>query len=153
MMIWIDADACPRPVKDTVFRASERLEIAVRLVANAPMPTPSSPFVDAVLVEGGPDVADDYIAAHVQPGDLVVTADVPLAGDVVARGAVAIDPRGTIYSEDTIGERLPMRDLLMELRDSGLIQGGPPPFRPIDKRRFAEAFDRLLTRTLREQGE
>ena len=109
--------------------------------------------MDAVLVEGGPDVADDYIAAHVQPGDLVVTADIPLAGDVVAGGAVAINPRGTIYSEDTIGERLPMRDLRMELRDDGLIQGGPPPFGPTDKRRFAEAFDRLLTRIWREQEE
>ncbi len=153
MKLWIDADACPRGVKEIAFRASRRLGIAVTLVANAPMPVPDSPLVTVVRVEKGFDVADAHIAQSASPGDIVITADVPLAAAVVARGATAIDPRGDLYTPDTIGERLRYRNLMMDLRDQGVItSGGPPPFSAADQRRFASAFDALLTRRLREEA-
>lgn len=149
LKLWIDADACPRAVKEIVFRASNRLGLEVILVANGPQPCPESPLIRAVRVEKGFDVADAHIVRSVTPGDIVITADVPLAAEVVARGAVAIDPRGDLYTPDTIGERLPYRNLMMDLRDQGVINGGgPPPFSAADRRRFASAFDALLTRRL-----
>jgi uncharacterized protein YaiI (UPF0178 family) len=151
MRIWIDADACPRPVKEIVFRASARLGIEVCLVADKPMPIPDSPLVTALQVEKGMDAADERIAREAAPGDLVVTADIPLAATVVKKGALALDPRGDLYTKDTIGQRLPMRDLMMSLREVGAIEGGGPrPFGPADRRRFAAALDSFLTRTVRE---
>lgn len=149
MKIWIDADACPRVVKDIVFRASQRLAVAVVLVANNSLEKHNSSLVQSIVVPAGPDVADDYIAEHVVNGDLVITADIPLAARVVAKEALALDPRGDLYSEDNIGERLAMRDLMMELRSGGTIQGGPGQFSVVDRQRFAAAFDRLITRLTR----
>jgi uncharacterized protein YaiI (UPF0178 family) len=150
--IWIDADACPRVVKEILFRASSRLQVPLCLVANRSLAKHAAPLVETVVVADGFDVADDYIAEHAAPTDLVVTADVPLAARVVARGGVALDPRGELYSEESIGDRLAMRDLLTELRDGGTIQGGgPAPFGMADRNRFASALDRILTRMVRGQ--
>jgi uncharacterized protein YaiI (UPF0178 family) len=146
MKLWIDADACPRVIKEIVFRASERLGLHVVLVANTSLAKHHSRLVESVVVADGFDVADDYIAEHASADDLVITADIPLAARVVAKGGVALDPRGELYTEENIGERLSMRDLMMELRGGGLVQGGPPQFGPADKQRFASALDRLLTR-------
>jgi hypothetical protein len=138
-------------VKEIVFRASNRLEIPVVLVASVGMPTPSSPRISTVPVEKGIDSADNYIAAEVAPGDLVITADIPLAGEIVRRGGIALDPRGQRYDENTIGERLPLRNLMMGLRDHGVLDGGgPAPFGQVDRRRFASAFDALVTKMNRE---
>ncbi len=149
MKIWIDADACPRVVKEIVFRASERLQITVCLVANQGLGKHNSRLVQSVVVPGGLDVADDYIADHAAAEDLVITADIPLAARIVRKGAVALDPRGELYTEENMGERLSVRDLLQGLREEGLVQGGPAPFNPQDKQRFAAALDRTLTRLLR----
>jgi len=152
MKIWIDADACPRVVKDILFRASARLQVPLCLVANTSLVRHAGPLVETVVVEEGFDVADDYIAEHAAPTDLVVTADVPLAARIVAKGGVALDPRGELYTEESIGDRLAMRDLLSELRDGGMIQGGgPAPFGLTDRNRFASALDRILTRMVRGQ--
>jgi uncharacterized protein YaiI (UPF0178 family) len=145
MKIWIDADACPRVVKEILFRASERLQIPVCLVANKRLAKHETALIRSIVVEDGFDVADDYIAAHAAPEDLVITADIPLASRIVAKGGIAIDPRGEVYTEENIGERLSMRGLLMELREGGLVQGGPSQFSMTDRQRFASSLDRLLT--------
>lgn len=149
MQIWIDADACPRVIKEIVFRASERLDVPVCLVANTSLAKHHSRLITSVEVPGGFDVADDYIAEHAAPGDLVITADIPLAARIVARGAVGIDPRGELYTEENVGERLSVRDLMTELRGAGMVQGGPAQFGATDRQRFASSLDRLLTRLLR----
>lgn len=146
MKIWIDADACPKVVKDLVFRASARLNLPVCLVANRPLALPGSPLLTQTLVPKGSDVADGHIAQHVAPGDLVITADIPLAAQVVARGAVALDPRGEVYTADTVGERLAVRDLMEELRWAGAVTGGPAAYSNADRQRFAQSLDRLLPR-------
>ena len=151
MKIWIDADACPRVIKDIVFRASLRLEVPVCLVANQDMPKSHSHLITSVIVDGGFDVADDHIAQHTTAGDLVITADIPLAARIIAKGAVAIDPRGDIYTEDNVGERLSMRNLMQELRMGGLVRGGPAQLGLPDRQRFASALDRLLTSMLKER--
>lgn len=152
MKIWIDADACPRVVKEILFRASTRLQVPLCLVANQSLAKHNAPLVETIVVPGGLDVADNYIAEHAAPTDLVVTADVPLAARIVAKGGVALDPRGELYREESIGDRLATRDLLAELRDTGLIQGGgPPPFSMSDRNRFASALDSVLHRLLRGQ--
>ena len=144
MRIWIDADACPKDVKELVFRASARLSLPVVLVANRALTLPQSPLITQVRVKPGSDVADGYIVQHVEPADIVVTADIPLAALVVARGALAIDPRGEVHTADTVSERLAMRNLMEELRWAGAVTGGPSAYSPADRRRFAEAFNRLL---------
>lgn len=149
MRIWVDADACPREVKRIVFRASERLALRVILVANSESRTPASDLIESVLVGEGGDMADKYIAARVEPGDVVITADVPLAAEVVSSAAVGIDPRGWLYDEETVGERLSARNFMQTLRAADLTQGGPPAFSETDKRRFADTLDRTLTRLLR----
>lgn len=149
MRIWIDADACPRVIKEIVFRASERLEVPVTLVANVPLARHHSRLISSVVVAEGFDAADDHIAEQALPGDLVVTADIPLASRIVQKGAVGLDPRGEQYTEDNVGERLSMRDLLQELRGAGMIQGGPAPFSSTDRQRFASSLDRLLTSMLK----
>jgi uncharacterized protein len=149
LKIWIDADACPRVIKEIVFRASERLELPVLLVANKSLTKHSSRLVESIVVAEGFDVADDYIADHAAAEDLVITADIPLAARVVANGGIALDPRGELYTEENVGERLSMRDLMMELRADGFAQGGPSQFSMVDRQRFASSLDRILTRLVR----
>ena len=150
MRIWIDADAAPRDVKEIVFRAARRLGVEVVLVANQRLQTPpGNPLVSAVRVEGGPDVADRYIAEHAAAGDLAVTADVPLAALLVPRGVAVLDPRGEEHTEETIGERLSVRDFMESLRSTGAITGGPPPYDARARQAFADALDRALTRLRR----
>ena len=150
MKIWVDADACPRVIKEMVYRASERLKVEVCLVANNDLSKSHTRFVTSVRVKNGFDVADDYIAENAQPSDLVITADIPLAARIVEKGGVALDPRGELYTEENVGERLSMRNLMQELRADGLVQGGPGQFSLTDRQRFASSMDRLLTRMLRE---
>ncbi|MEJ2186559.1 MAG: YaiI/YqxD family protein [Gemmatimonadota bacterium] len=146
MIIWIDADAAPRDVKDVVFRAAKRLGIRTVLVANQRMPVPlDNPHVEAVWVRGGPDVADQHIADHASEGDIAVTADIPLAAILVERGVVALDHRGEVFTEDNVRERLSIRDFMESLRGSGVETGGPAPYGPRDKQAFAAALDRILT--------
>jgi uncharacterized protein len=151
MKIWIDADACPKVIKEILFRASERLQVPVCLVANKKLAAPARSLVQSIVVGKGLDGADDYIAGHASPKDLVITADIPLADRIVSGGGVALDPRGELYTKDNIGERLSIRDLMSELRDGGLVQGGPAQFGQADRQRFASSLDRLLTRMVREQ--
>ena len=146
MRIWVDADACPQVVKEILFRAAERAQVLTTLVANATLRTPSSAFIRSVRVGKGFDVADHWIVQQMQSGDLVITADIPLAAAVIARGAHALDPRGELYSEDNVQERLAVRNLLQELRSTGEILGGPAPFGQSDRQRFANHLDRFLTR-------
>ncbi|MEO6068346.1 MAG: YaiI/YqxD family protein [Gemmatimonadales bacterium] len=150
MRIWIDADAAPRDVKEVVFRAAKRLHLDTILVANQPMQTPVGiPEVTAVVVEGGPDVADRYIADHAESGDLVVTQDIPLAAILVPREVTVLDVRGEEHTMETIGERLSIRDFMEGVRNAGGITGGPPPYDARAKQAFASALDRVLTRALR----
>jgi len=129
MQIWIDADAAPRDVKDLVFRAAKRLQVPAILVANQRLqPPPGNPMVSAVWVDGGPDVADQHIAAEAQAGDLVVTQDIPLAALLVPKGVAVLDPRGDEHTAETIGERLSIRDFMEQARTAGVVTGGPPPF-------------------------
>lgn len=146
MTIWVDADACPKAAKELIYRVSARLALPVCLVANRSLAVPPGPHISTVQVAAGSDVADSYIVQHVASGDLVVTADIPLAALVVARGATALDPRGEVHTADTIGERLAVRDLMEELRWAGVATGGPAAYSPADRQRFAQALDRLLTR-------
>ncbi|MDB5921964.1 MAG: hypothetical protein JWN13_900 [Betaproteobacteria bacterium] len=149
MHIWVDADACPGVIKDILFRAAERLQIAMTLVANKPLRTPPSQFIRMLQVPRGFDVADNEIAKRVEIGDLVVTADIPLASDVIERGAHALNPRGEFYTPDNIRERLALRNYLSELRDSGVQTGGPAPLDNTDRKRFADQLDRFLTQRAR----
>jgi uncharacterized protein len=146
MKIWIDADACPKIIKEVIFKVSERLQIPVILVANSQMHIPHTPLVSLVRVEQGADVADQYIVQHVQADDLVITADIPLAAFVVEKTAIAIDPRGELYTEENVQERLSVRDYMKELRDSGLDTGGPKSFGPKDKENFTNSLNRILTK-------
>jgi uncharacterized protein YaiI (UPF0178 family) len=144
MQIWVDADATPAVVKDILYRACERTQIPLVLVANQPLKVPPSPFISTVQVGAGFDVADRAITDRVRAGDLVITADIPLAADVVAKGATALDPRGQLYSESNIRERLAVRDMMDELRGMGSIQGGPGKFSQRERQSFANALDRFL---------
>jgi uncharacterized protein len=145
MQIWVDADACPSVIKELLFRAADRWSISLTLVANQPLHTPPSPYIRAVRVPAGFDVVDKTIAQHVHAGDLVVTADVPLAAEVVDKGAQALNPRGELYTRNNIQERLTIRNLLNELRSSGIDTGGPSPFGQSDRQAFANQLDRFLT--------
>jgi uncharacterized protein YaiI (UPF0178 family) len=150
MKIWIDADAAPRDVKEIVFRAARRLEIEAVLVANQWISTPmNNPFVRAVRVAGGPDVADHHIAEHAEAGDVAVTADVPLAARLVEKNVIVIDVRGQEYSEENVGERLAVRDFMDGLRGAGIETSGPRPYNPKDRATFAASLDRALTRAAR----
>jgi uncharacterized protein YaiI (UPF0178 family) len=146
MQIWVDADACPGDVKELLYRTAERRKIKVTLVANQSMRVPQSAFVDALLVPGGMNMADRQIVELVAPGDLVITADVPLAADVVAKGGQAIGPRGELYTDANVGERLAVRNMLDGLRGAGQIMGGPSNFSPRDRQAFANQLDRWLTK-------
>ena len=149
MHIWVDADACPAVIKDILFRAAERLELEMTLVANKPLRTPPSRFIRMMQVARGFDVADNEITERIEPGDLVITADIPLAAASIARGAHALNPRGEFYTPDNIAERLALRGYLSELRDSGVQTGGPAPLDNTDRKRFADQLDRFLTRQLK----
>ena len=144
--IWVDADACPVAIKEILFRAAEREQVQVTLVANQFLRTPPSRFVRAIQVPGGFDVADAEIANRVVPGDLVVTQDIPLAAQVIAKGALAVHPRGELFTPDTIAQRLGMRDFMEELRGAGIDTGGPAAFHPRDKQAFANQLDVWLAR-------
>ena len=146
MQIWVDGDACPASIKEIVFRAAVKKEIRVTVVANQPMRIPQSPWISLLTVPAGLNVADQKIVELVAINDLVVTADIPLAALVVEKSAFALDPRGTLYSHENIGERLATRNLMDELRGSGMIEGGPAPFRSADRQAFANHLDRILTR-------
>lgn len=146
MQIWVDADACPSPVREILFRAAERWKIPLILVANQPTRVLPSPWIRAIRVGAGFDVADDAIAAQVQSGDLVVTADIPLAAAVIDKDAFALNPRGDLYSRDNIGEQLALRNFMDGLRSSGVQTGGPAPFSHADRQTFANQLDRLLAR-------
>ncbi|WP_428566872.1 MAG: YaiI/YqxD family protein [Solidesulfovibrio sp. DCME] len=150
MHIYADADALPNPIKEILFRAAVRLGLRLTLVANKALAVPPSPLIDAVRVARGFDVADAAIVERVAPGDLVITADIPLAAQVIAKGAQALNPRGEHYTEDNIQGRLAMRNLLDELRGAGVVTGGPPPLSNRDREAFANALDILLTRLRRE---
>lgn len=146
MQIWVDADACPNPVKEILYRAAARARVPLVLVANRLLKVPPSPWIRALQVPGGFDVADAKIAQEVAPGDLVVTADIPLASAVIGKGGYAVSPRGEFYTHDTIRERLAMRDFMDTLRSSGVETGGPPAFAHSDRQAFANQLDRFLAR-------
>jgi uncharacterized protein YaiI (UPF0178 family) len=149
MKIWVDADACPGAVRDIVIRAANRRAIDTAFIANKPLFVPQAPHLSFIQVSLGPDVVDQHIIEQAQCGDLVITQDIPLAATLVAQGIVVISPHGTLFSESNIGERLASRNLMSDLRDFGLVTGGPRPFGEKEKRAFANAFDQALTRLLK----
>ena len=144
--VWVDADACPGAVKDILFRAAERARVQVTLVANQWLRTPPSRYIRALQVQGGFDVADSEIVGRVQPGDLVVTQDIPLAARVLEKGGIAVNPRGERYTADNMAERLSMRNFMEELRGAGVQTGGPATFHARDRQAFANQLDRWLAR-------
>lgn len=146
MQIWIDADACPTMIKEMVYKAVKRTGVRLTLVANTSIRVPQSDLIDTVVVDTGMNVADRKIVELVGPGDLVITADIPLAADVVAKGALALDPRGELYSDANVGPRVAMRNLFDGLRGEGHTVRGPSGFTPQDKQRFANELDRWLAK-------
>ena len=148
--IWVDADACPGVVKDILYRAAERTRLPLVLVANQLLRHPPSPYIRAVQVAHGFDVADNYIAEQVEAGDLVVTADIPLAAAVIAKHALALNPRGELYTKENVREALDMRNFMDGLRSSGVQTGGPAAYSQADRQNFANQLDRLLARLPRK---
>jgi len=146
MRIWVDADACPRVIKEILFRAAERKQVQLTLVANQPLRTPPSAYIDTMVVAAGFDVADDRIVELLSPGDLVVTADIPLAAATIARKGHALNPRGELYTRDNIQERLAVRNMLDELRGCGIDTGGPSALNASDRQAFANQLDKFLAR-------
>ena len=146
MQIWVDADACPGEIKELLYRAAKRRQIKVTLVANQPMRIPTSPLIEILLVGPGMNIADRRIVELVSPGDLVITADIPLAADVVAKGGQALNPRGELYTDANVGERVAVRNLVDGLRGGGLVTGGPASFSPRDRQAFANGLDRWLAK-------
>lgn len=146
MQVWVDADACPVVIREILCRASDRRRLRVTLVANQAIPVPRSPLIRSLQVSSGFDVADQEIVRRAEPGDLVVTADIPLAAEVLEKGAYVLSPRGEEYTRQSIGARLNMRDFMETLRASGVQTGGPPPLSKTDRKAFADQLDRLLTR-------
>lgn len=146
MTIWVDADACPNVIKDILFRAAERKQVKLVLVANQYVRVPSSAFISSLQVASGFDVADNEIVKRVEAGDLVITADIPLAAEAIEKGAVALNPRGELYTRENIRGRLNMRDFLDTLRASGVQSGGPAPLGQTERQAFANQLDRYLAR-------
>lgn len=146
MIVWVDADACPAPIKEILFRAADRVRVQTVLVANHALRVPKSPFIKARQVEAGFDVADARIVAGLTAGDLVVTADIPLAAQVVAAKAFALNPRGTFYTADNVQEHLARRNFMESLRSAGELTRGPPTLSKTDIQAFANELDRFLTR-------
>lgn len=149
MQIWVDADACPNVIKEILFRAAKRVEIKTTLVANQELQIPGSPYIEFVQVRSGLDIADNYIVQHLEAGDLVITADIPLAAEAIEKGAYALNPRGEFYDKGNIRERLSMRNFLNDLRSAGVETGGPPPFNQRVTGAFANQLDRFLTKHTR----
>jgi len=145
MRIWVDADACPAVIKEILYRAAERLRVSLTLVANQALRTPPSSFIKTIQVGAGFDVADNLIVQQLLPGDLVITADIPLAAEAIAKGGHALNPRGEFYTPDTIKERLTMRNFMDELRGSGVQTGGPPTLSQRDRQAFANRLDQFLS--------
>ena len=146
MKIWVDADACPVVVKEILYRAANRTQVPLILIANQMLRVPPSPWITAVQVPGGFDVADQRIVKEAQSGDRIITADVPLAAQAIAKGAIVIDPRGELLNAGNIQERLAMRNFLDSLRSSGVDTGGPAAFSDADRKAFANQLDRLLAK-------
>ncbi len=146
MHIWVDADACPTVIKDILYRAAERVERPLTLVANQPLQTPASRFIKSIQVSAGFDVADDYIVQQVETGDLVITADIPLAAEVIEKGGHALNPRGEFYSPENIRQRLAMRDFMETMRGSGVHTGGPAALNQKDRMNFANQLDSFLAK-------
>jgi uncharacterized protein YaiI (UPF0178 family) len=144
--IWVDADACPNVIKEILFRAADRVGIQVILVANQPMQIPRSRHIRSIRVAAGFDVADNHIVQHLAADELVITADIPLAAEVIAKGCLALNPRGELYTEENVRQRLNMRDFMDTLRSSGVDTGGPASFSQADRQAFANQFDRLLAK-------
>lgn len=142
--IWVDADACPRVIKDILFRAAKRTGLQLTLVANQSVPVPRAPNIRAIQVESGFDVADNYIVQHSTAGDIVITSDIPLAAEIIEQGGIALNPRGELYTTENIRQRLNMRDFMDTLRGSGIDTGGPPALSQTDRRDFANQLDKLL---------
>ncbi|OQY19246.1 MAG: DUF188 domain-containing protein [Desulfobacteraceae bacterium 4572_35.1] len=145
MDIWVDADACPKVIKEILYRVAERKKVVVTLVANQPLHIPSSRYLNFMLVGAGIDIADDKIIELIAPGDLVITADIPLAAAAIKKKGLALNPRGNFYTTDNIQERLTIRNMLDELRGCGVNTGGPAAFSATDKQAFANQLDRFLT--------
>lgn len=150
LQLWVDADACPNVIKDILFRAAEKRQVLCTLVANRFIPVPQVAWLKSMQVPPGFDVADDRIVELIQPGDLVITADIPLAAKAVDKGAFALNPRGTFYSAENIRQRLTMRNFMEELRSSGVQVGGPATLGQQDRMAFANALDRFLTQNLKK---
>jgi len=150
MRIWVDADACPGAVRDVILAAAYKRKIETVFVANKPLPLPANDVVSFVLVGSAPDAADAHIIEQAIKGDLVITQDIPLAHPLVHRDIVVISPRGVVFDEDNIGERLSIRDMMQDMRDAGVVTGGPKQFGDKEKREFASSFDRELTKLLRK---
>jgi len=148
LQIWVDADACPATIKELLFKAAERRKVKVTLVANQPMRVPRSEFIDTELVGTGMNIADRRIVELVSPGDLVVTADIPLAADVVAKGGQALNPRGELYTDANVGERVAMRNLFDGFRGEGRVIHGPANYNARDKQAFANQLDRWLSKAV-----
>ena len=148
--IWVDADACPRVIKEILYRAAVRVEMPLILVANQPLQVPPSPWIRTQQVSQGFDVADDHIVSRVAEKDLVVTADIPLAAELIDKGAQVISPRGERFTANNIRQRLNMRDFMDTMRSSGEITGGPPALGPRDRQAFANALDQILARCARD---
>lgn len=144
--IWVDADACPKAIKEILYRAADRVSVQVILVANQPLQVPRSRHIRTIQVPGGFDVADNHIVQQLEEGDLVITADIPLAAEVISKGGLALNPRGELYTKENIRERLNMRDFMDTLRSSGVDTGGPASFSQTDRQAFANSLDRLLAR-------
>ncbi len=144
--IWVDADACPKVIKEILFRAAERLKIETILVANHALHTPPSRVISSIQVAPGFDVADNHIVQHLTEGDLVITADIPLADEVITGGAHALNPRGEFYTKENIKQRLNMRDFMEQMRSSGIQTGGPATLNQRDRQNFANELDRFLAR-------
>ena len=150
MKLWVDADACPGPVKEIIVRAALRLGIEALFVSDKYVHLEKSALLRYVAVEQGPDSADKYIVAASAAGDLAVTQDIPLASLLCRQGVAVIDPRGVVHTPDTVGDRLATRNLMTDLREAGMITGGPAPFGPRDRKRFSDSLDRELTRLRRQ---
>jgi len=146
LKIWVDADACPKVIKEILFRAAERKQVDTILVANQLIRTPPSRIIRAIQVLPGFDVADNHIVQQLAAGDLVITADIPLAAEVIEKGGHALNPRGELYTKDNIRQRLTMRNLMEELRSTGEVSGGPAALNHTDRRNFANSLDRFLAR-------
>ena len=149
MRIWVDADACPKVIKEILFRAAERVRVPLTLVANMQLQHPKSPYIDSVHVAAGADVADAYIVEHAEAGDLAITADIPLAAGMIDKGGFALNPRGELYTSDNVRRALSVRNMMDEMRGAGVVTGGPSAFDQSDRMKFANQLDRFLTKHLR----